>query len=238
MKKMRMTQVARVENLGPHMQRIVLQGDELSDFPTDYESAHFKAVFPQPKQEKPKLGIYPGFKKWMRSYTVRAFNNQTKELTVDFAINDHEGLASNWAKNAEVGDYLGVAGPGEAKYPNYHGDWHLLIADLTGLPAAAAIIEKLPKDAVGIALLQIPTAEDKQIIAAPEGMNINWVINDDLNKNALLEQAESVSWLAGSPTIFVATESAQMKAINQHLKTQSDYKKAHTYTSGYWSMKA
>lgn len=229
-----MTQVARIENLGPHMQRIILQGDDLSDFPTDYESAHFKAVFPQLGQDKPKLGIYPGFKKWMRSYTVRAFNDQTKELTVDFAINDHVGLATNWAKNAQLGDYLGVAGPGEAKYPNYHADWHLLIADLTGLPAAAAILEKLPKDAAGSAFLQIPTIEDKQIIAAPDGMNINWVINGDLSKNVLLEQIESLSWLDGTPTIFVATESAQMKALNQHLKTQSGYKKAQTYTSGYW----
>ena len=88
------------------------------------------------------------------------------------------------------------------------------------------------------ALLQIPTVEDKQIIAAPDGMNINWVINGDLSKNALLEQIESVSWLVELQQSLSQHESAQMKALNQHLKTQSDYKKAHTYTSGYWKMKA
>tara|TARA_R110002111_G_scaffold37440_3_gene72053 strand:+ start:773 stop:1483 length:711 start_codon:yes stop_codon:yes gene_type:complete len=234
MKKMRMTQVARAENIGPHMRRIILQGDELNDFPTDHESAHFKAVFPRLGQSKPKLGIYPGFKKWMRSYTVRAFDDQTKTLTVDFAVNDHEGLASNWAKGAQVGDYLGVAGPGDAKYPNYYADWHLLIADLTGLPAAAAILEKLPKTAVGFALLQIPTAEDKQTIAAPKGIDLHWVINDNLNKNALLEQLESLIWPDGNPAVFVAAESSQMNAINKHLKTKSGYKKEQAYTSGYW----
>ena len=92
MKKMRMAQVSRTEDMGPHMRRIILRGEELSDFPLGYESAHFKAVFPRPGQSKPKLGIFPGFKKWMRSYTVRDFNEQTKELTVDFAVNDHQGL--------------------------------------------------------------------------------------------------------------------------------------------------
>ncbi len=234
MKKMRMTQVIRTESLGPHMRRIVLHGDELSDFPTNYESAHFKAIFPKPGEHKPQLGLYPGFKKWMRSYTVRAFDNQKKELTVDFAVNDHEGLATNWAKNAQPGDYLGVAGPGSPKYPDYSADWHLLIADLTGLPAAAAILEKLPEEAIGHALLQIPDIADKQAISVPEGVSLSWVINNDLSRNALLEHLETLPWQSGEPTIFVAAESSQMKAINRYLKTKPGYQKAKTATSGYW----
>ena len=234
MKKMRMTQVAHTEDMGPHMRRIILRGEELSDFPLGYESAHFKAVFPRLGQSKPKLGIFPGFKKWMRSYTVRAFNEQTKELTVDFAVNDHQGLATNWAKSAQVGDYLGVAGPGDAKYPNYHADWHLLMADLTALPAAAAILEKLPKTAVGTAFIQVPTAEDKQSIAAPAGIDVHWLINDNLNRNALLEQLERLAWQDGSPAVFVAAESSQMKAISKYLKTKPGYSKEQAYTSGYW----
>lgn len=183
--KMRMTQVSHIEDMGPHMRRIVLRGDDLNDFPADQESAHFKAIFPQSGQTKPKLGIYVGFKKWMRSYTVRAFNKQTKELTVDFAVNDHEGLAANWAKNAKQGDYLGVAGPGDTKYPNYYADWHLIMADLTALPAAAAILEKLPVTAVGTAFLQVPTVKDKLPIEAPNGIEVRWLINDDVNKKCL-----------------------------------------------------
>ncbi|WP_425401960.1 siderophore-interacting protein [Gilvimarinus chinensis] len=52
-----MTRVAYVEDMGPHMRRIVLHGDDLKDFPADQESAHFKAIFPQPGKTKPKLGI-------------------------------------------------------------------------------------------------------------------------------------------------------------------------------------
>ncbi|MFA7555677.1 MAG: siderophore-interacting protein [Spongiibacteraceae bacterium] len=234
MKKMRMTQVAYIEDMGPHMRRIVLRGDDLNDFPSGEESAHFKAIFPSPGQTKPKLGIYVGFKQWMRSYTVRAFNNRTKELTVDFAVNDHEGLATNWAKNAQPGDYLGVAGPGEAKYTNYHADWHLIMADLTALPAAAAIMEKLPATAVGTAFLQVPTVKDKLIIATPNGVEVQWLINDNLNKNALIEGLENMTWRDGNPAIFVAGETSQTKAIKNLLKTKPGYISELTYASGYW----
>ncbi|WP_049721509.1 siderophore-interacting protein [Gilvimarinus polysaccharolyticus] len=234
MKKMRMTQVARAEDLTPHMRRIVLTGDDLKDFPADKEGAHFKAIFPQTGQTQPKLGLYLGFKKWMRSYTVRAFDHQKKELTVDFAVNDHEGLASNWAKHAQQGDYLGVAGPGDTKHTNYDALWHLLVADLTALPAAAAILEKLPSNAAGTAFIQVPTTADKQAIAAPKGININWVINKDLTKNALLQAVESLQWPDGKPAIFIATESSQMKVIKKHVKTKPGYSNEQTYASGYW----
>ncbi|RBP53585.1 siderophore-interacting protein [Arenicella xantha] len=234
--KMRMTQVAHIEDMGPHMRRIVLRGDDLEDFPADKESAHFKAIFPQPGQTKPKLGIYAGFKKWMRSYTVRAFNKQTKELMVDFAVNDHEGLGANWAKDAKQGDYLGVAGPGDTKYTNFHADWHLIMADLTALPAAAAILEKLPASAVGTAFLKVPTAKDKLPIDAPHGIEVRWLINDDMNKNVLLEGLEDLAWKDGNPAIFVAGEAGQTKAIKKQIKSKPGYISTQTYFSGYWKI--
>lgn len=232
--KMRMTQVARIKDISPHMRRIVLTGEDLNDFPSNQESAHFKAIFPKPGQIKPKLGLYPGFKKWMRSYTVRAFDEYSKELSVDFAVNDHTGLATNWAINAKVGDYLGVAGPGDIKHTNYHAHWHLFVADLTALPASAAILEKLPRNAIGAAFIQIPTEDDKQLINAPEKIQLNWVINQQHNKNALLEQVEKFDWLDGEPAIFIAAESGQMQAIKKFLKAKPGYTKQQTYASGYW----
>ncbi|BCE01082.1 siderophore-interacting protein [Marinicellulosiphila megalodicopiae] len=92
--KMRMTQVSRIENLSQHMTRIVLTGDELSDFPVAQEGAHVKLIFPTSGQSKPKFNLLTG-KKNMRSYTIRAFDPHTKELAIDFAVNDHQGLASN-----------------------------------------------------------------------------------------------------------------------------------------------
>ena len=232
--KMRMTQVSSIDDISPHMRRIVLQGEDLSDFPLGKEGAHFKAIFPQPGQVKPKLGFHLSFKKWMRSYTVRAFDAQNKELTVDFAVNKHEGLATNWAQSAKIGDYLGVGGVGSTKHKNYQADWHLLFADLTGLPATAAILEKLPLDALGYAFIQVPSEEDKQEIDMPEGINITWIINNNLHKNELLAQGETLKWPKGSPSIFIAAERNQMKTLRQYVKHKPGYLHKQTYASAYW----
>ena len=233
-RKMRMTQVSAIEDISPHMRRIFLEGDDLHDFPAEQESAHVKAIFPQPGQNQPRLGLYLGAKKWMRSYTVRAFDHHNKTLTVDFAVNDHQGLATNWASDAKVGDYLGIAGPGPTKHTDLNAAWHLMAADITGLPALAAILEKLPKKAQGFAFIQVPSKADTQAISSPKGIKIKWLINSDPNHNKLLDEVMNVNWLSGVPSIFIATQSRHMKAIKAYVKKQPNYNKANTYASGYW----
>lgn len=78
--RFRMTQVVRIEELSPHMRRIVLSGSDLQDFPAGQEGNYVKAIFPRLGETTPKLGLSIGFKKWMRSYTIRAFDEVAKEL--------------------------------------------------------------------------------------------------------------------------------------------------------------
>ena len=232
--KMRLTQVVRVEDLSPHMRRIILKGEDLKDFPEGQESAHVKAIFPQPGELKPKAGLLAGSKKWMRSYTIRAFDSDSKELTIDFAVNDHKGLAADWASNATPGAYLGIAGPGPTKYTNYHADWHLIVADLTALPAAATVLEKLPNNAQGYAVIQVPSKEDIQPFRIPNGISLKWVIGPYQTKNLLLEKVKALNWLSGEPAIFIAAESVHMREIKDFVKFQSGYLSYQTYASGYW----
>ncbi|MFY0641231.1 MAG: siderophore-interacting protein [Bermanella sp.] len=231
---MRMTQVAKVEHLSTHMRRIIVTGEDLDGFPIGQEGAHVKAIFPRQGEAKPKLGLYPGAKKWMRSYTIRAFNPVTKELTLDFAVNDHTGLATDWASKTKAGDFLGIAGPGPAKYPSYQADWHLIIADLTALPAAAAALEKLPEDAKGTTIIQVPTQQDIQALKAPRAVVVEWVIGPYQAHNLLLEKVKTLSWMEGQPVIFIAAESKHMQEIKQFVKTQSGYQAQQTYASAYW----
>ncbi|WP_370980269.1 siderophore-interacting protein [Agaribacterium sp. ZY112] len=231
---MRMTHVVRIEDLSPHMRRIVVGGEALEDFPLGQEGAHVKAVFPKPGEKEPKLGLMLGAKKWMRSYTIRTFDEHKQELSLDFAVNDHRGLATDWASQAQIGDLLGIAGPGPTKYTNYQAHWHLIVADLTALPAAAAALEKLPTNAKGYALIQVPTTADIQPLKKPKGIELNWVIGPYQHKNLLLEKVQQVEWLNEEPAIFIAAESAQMQEIKLYIKTKPGYQKKLTYASGYW----
>ncbi len=232
--KVRMAQIACINDLTPHMRRIVLTGDDLRDFPQGKESAHVKVIVPKPGEDKPRLTFSPDMKKWARSYTVRKFDPVSHELTIDFAVNDHNGLVSNWALLAKPGDLVGIAGPGPTKHTNYHADWHLIVGDLTALPAVAATVEQLPPGAKGYVAIQIPTEDDKQFIKLPEQISLSWIINPDIRKNALIEHLTELRWLEGSPAIFIASESAQMREMKAFVKNQPGYQSDLTYASGYW----
>jgi NADPH-dependent ferric siderophore reductase len=236
---MRMTQVLSVDDLSLHMRRIVLTGDSLSDFPENKESAHVKVIFPDVNSadKKPKLGLYLGFKKWMRSYTIRSFDKQNLALAIDFAVRDHEGLASNWALQAKVGDYLGIAGPGDIKHTNLLADKHLLFGDITALPAIAATLEKLPNNAVGHAYIQVPDQQDIQQLVMPKNVKVHWLVTENkLPEEFLSRLASQGDNLAGT-AIFIAAEASVIKQLKAHLNARCRYDKAMLYASAYWNKK-
>ncbi|GAA6183466.1 MULTISPECIES: siderophore-interacting protein [Aliiglaciecola] len=237
--RMRMTTVKSVIDLSPHMRRIVLAGDELVDFPNDKKSAHVKAIFPNPNspQKMPKLGMYIGFKKWMRSYTVRDFDSVNSQLTLDFAVHDHQGLASNWAANAKPGDYLGIAGPGDTKHPDLNAANHLFFGDITALPAIAGTLEQLPKNAQGKAWIQVPELSDKQALDAPEGIKINWFITPDKLTKDFLSALSSQPRELRDTAIFIAAEASIVRQLKAHLNEHCQYDKNKLYASAYWNQK-
>lgn len=83
----------------------------------------------------------------MRSYTIRHVDEHTGALTLDFVINMHQGPATNWAKEARVGDEVGIAGPGPKKLDNYEHPHYILLGDLTSVNAIKSYVQHLPKNA-------------------------------------------------------------------------------------------
>ncbi|MEM8981467.1 MAG: siderophore-interacting protein [Pseudomonadota bacterium] len=233
--RMRRVTVESFEDLSPHMRRFELVGPDLADFPEQMESAHVKVIVPTAADEKPSLLSKLALRKRMRSYTIRYFDRIKRKLTVDFAINDHRGLAADWAKDAQIGDELKIAGPGSVKHTDFEADWHLLVADLTALPALAATLERLPRDAQGHIVVQVPTESDKQVLAVPEHMSLRWLILPVHAEHALLAAVKELPWQAGEPAMFVACESKEVVAIRNYLRGQPNFDESKLYASGYWT---
>ncbi|WP_158966472.1 siderophore-interacting protein [Paraglaciecola sp. L3A3] len=238
--KMRMTKVLSVTELSPHMRRIILTGEALNDLPEGKQSAHVKAIFPDPNDvnKMPRLGLYFGFKKWMRSYTVRAFDKQNLQLTLDFAVNDHQGLASNWALNAQPGDHLGIAGSGgDTKHTDLHADRHLFFGDITALPAIAATLELLPENAQGRVWIQVPDTLDIQTLIAPQGIEINWLVTGDKLTEQFLTGLQSEPENLDNTAIFIAAEASIVRQLKSYLNQHCHYDKRLLYASAYWNQK-
>ena len=160
--------VHRTERITPHMIRVVLTSEDFVDNGTT--DHYVKLLFGKPGVEYPEpldMGVvretFPA-EHWptMRTYTVRSWDEDSKELTIDFVYHGDEGVAGPWAAAAKAGDVLWFNGPGGAYAPDEAADWHLLVGDESALPAIGAAVEQLPPGARATVLLEVEDETEEQ----------------------------------------------------------------------------
>lgn len=236
----RLLEVLRVENITPHMRRVVLGGGDLDDFPDHHESANFKLLMAPPGMaEVPLPPLAEGSAKpLVRTYTLRHFDRAAGEIWVDFMLHAAHGPASSWAIAAKPGDKVGFAGPGKPKFVDFSADWFLFAGDMSALPAIAANIERLPAHARGYAVLDILDEADRQSLAFPANMEVIWRVNRHPETGAAgwVDALTSLDWLAGSPSVWVAGETTAVRAVRRYLVTERQVERSRLYTSGYWQI--
>lgn len=142
----------------------------------------------------------------MRTYTVRAVRPEKAEVDIDFVLHGSDadgtsGPASAWAQGARPGDELIIYGPdGRGEDPTIGIEWHpgrarhlLLAGDETAAPAICAILEQLPPESDGLALIEVPTSDDRLQTATGSGVEVRWLPRDGVEHGALLRR-EVEAW--------------------------------------------
>lgn len=132
----------------------------------------------------------------LRTYTVRAvrLDGPEPELDIDFALHPAGpgglGPATRWAMAARPGARVVLLGPAGESCEGYGGiEWAppaydgrgrsprlLLLGDETAVPAVCSILESLPDDAVGHAVLEVPHAGDALAARTPAGVEVRWLV--------------------------------------------------------------
>ncbi|MFZ3451839.1 siderophore-interacting protein [Arthrobacter sp. 7Tela_A1] len=152
------------------------------------------------------LAMDPSQRGSMRTYTLRASRcgAADPQIDVDFVLHFDEagvgGPASSWAAAATPGDRVTVIGPHAVNCitaESYGGiEWrpglaqHVLLAgDETAVPAIASILENLPNDITGHALLEVPDTADIQPLQTASKVQVSWLPRGARPHGELLEAA-------------------------------------------------
>ena len=241
----RLLQVDHVQALSPRLRRIMLRGDDLADFVSLAPDAHVKALFPPPGQERPVLpsfgpegAQFPGGapRPAARDYTPRAFDAAQGWLQLEFVLHGH-GPATAWAAAAQPGDWLGIVGPrGSRVVPDVH-DAYLLAGDETALPAIGRWLAMLPADLAVVVLAEVDGPADQIELPARSRLQLHWLHRDGRpagEGRQLLDAVRALALPQGSVYAWVAAESAQMRAVRQHLQHDRGFDAAHLHAAGYW----
>jgi len=259
-------EVVRTQRLSASMVRVVLGGPGLAQFQASpYADSYVKVVFVHPEVSRPLPlttdgrvdvdGVRdagpPEQAPRMRSYTVRAFDEVSHELTLDFVVHGDEGLAGPWADAAVPGDQLLLMGPGGAWSPDPSASYHLFAADASALPAVAVALERLLPDARGRAFVEVPGPQDEIALTAPAGVEVVWVHQGhEAPGRRLVEAVRAMPWpdeadqegaedeadQGRALRAFVHAEAGAVKELRRYLRLERGMGLERLSVSGYWRL--
>lgn len=247
----RYLQVLRVHDVTDGMRRVILGGEQLAAHTADngypvpaFRSDNFddsiKLIFsttpgraPQGPEQRDGKIAWPSKNSGStrRTYTVRNYDASRGELNVDFVLHG-SGVASDWARQAQVGQTLQITGPkSTASHPS-GADWILAAGDATALPAMSRWLEQWPTGQRGKFFIAVDADSHRQDLVQPEGVEITWLVRE--SPNALYDAITSTDWWDGEPFAWVAGESASLKPIRRWLQHEKGLRKDQMHLSGYW----
>lgn len=235
----RLLEVIATRRLTPNMIRITLGGPELANLAEVQLGVHCKLVIPDPGEDAESLRARakPGNGATIRTYTIREFRKDPHEIDIDFAVHGDKGPANLWSQRARPGDPIAMLGPGVRKFQPDGADFYLLGADMTALPLIGAVLEQLPRDARGQAIIEIASPEDRQEIDAPEGVEITWALHPhpETASPAQLDFLKAIDWPEGRVQTCIAGETGTILALRDFAR-EKGVANPDIYASGYWTI--
>ncbi|MFI0369868.1 siderophore-interacting protein [Actinomadura sp. 1N219] len=236
--------VLRTERLTPHMIRVVIGGEDLAGFGagecTDhYVKLQFKqpgVTYPEPLDMERVRAEMPR-EQWpsTRTYTVRAWDPEAVELTIDFVHHGDKGLAGPWAARVRPGEEIYFMGPGGGYAPRPDAGWHLLVGDESALPAIAASLERIPPGAPVRVFVEVAGPEEEQDLPTPGDADVVWLHrNGGQVGDLLVEAVQKLEFPSEDVHAFVHGEANFIKTLRRHLRVERGLPMERLSISGYW----
>lgn len=170
-----------------------------------------------------------------RWYTVRGWDPDAHQLTVDVVRHGH-GRAAEWAELARPGDEVVISSPAGRYEPPADTEWELIVADLTGLPAASRILSELPAGRRARAILEVPN--ESCVLALPVGadVTVSWIFNPraDTIPSALNLATRSLDLPPGRGYVWMAGEAACSRETRRYVRHELGWPSSTFDIVGYW----
>lgn len=238
--------VTRVEQLTPHMVRVVVGGEGLRAITAgDYTDHYVKVLFPAPGVSYPEPFDPAAIRETMpreawpvtRTYTVRKWLPEIPEMWLDFVVHGDAGIAGPWAARARPGDEILFSGPGGGYAPSLDADWHLLAGDESALPAIAAALEGMPAGATVRAFIEVASPDEEQKLETAADAEIVWLHRGSRPVGELLAGAvRGAAFPEGRVQAFVHGEANFVKDARGFLRKECAIPLDQLSISGYWRL--
>lgn len=242
-----LTTVDRVEDVHPHLRRITFRGGDLTTFTPAGPDTFLYVLLPPPgraeltidqsfswddlpdmaEEDKP-VGAY---------YTLRRWDPAAHELDMLFVLHDPSGPACEWATRAEPGDPVALWGPRTAYHPPDGTERLLLVADETGLPAVATILEQVDQDMPVHVLAEVADEDGHQELPARPSVTIEWLHRCGAaagTTTLLAEAARALAPMGAGTYVWGGGESRSMTGVRKIVRKRWGLPRDAVSLVAYW----
>ncbi|ANS79953.1 hypothetical protein SGUI_2557 [Serinicoccus hydrothermalis] len=239
--------VVRTEQLTPQLVRVVLGGEGLADFADpqfadSYVNAFFLpagADYAPPFEDEATRELPREQRPYPRRYTLRSWDPQTREMTIDFVVHGEVGYAGRWALHARPGDRLQLRGPAGDYSPPTEADGVLLVGDESALPAIAACAEQVGAGIPVRAVVEVEDAAGEVELTSPGDLEVTYVHrssagDEDALTRLLADTVAALPRLDGVVSAFVHGEAESIRAVGHALRDGGLASPDHLSLSPYW----
>ena len=238
--------VARRQLLTPGMVRLTFAGEGLAAFAsTGIGDEYVRLFFPDEATGETVLPIIDGEGRWTypdgkppvrySTYTVRRFDAAARELDIDFVV--HEGgLASEWAQAAPPGQRIVINNPRGLYQPPPDVRWQVLLADATGLPALARLLEDTPDDIASRVVIEVADAAHEQALPPHPRALVTWLhgSGNGLRASRLAEAFQRIPLPEGCGYLWGSGEQTAIRAIRQRARKMPIFQDGRSKLIAYW----
>jgi NADPH-dependent ferric siderophore reductase len=193
--------------LSPRLRRVVLQLEDPETLAVKHGGDSAVGVyFPAPAPDGEG-----------RNYSVR--RHEGDRITLDVFLHAR-GLATAWARAVRPGDRVALDHARAWYRPEPSTDWQLLVADLSGLPAVARIIEELPEGAQATAIVEVADRDDLDYLPRRENVPMVACVGtgNGVAPSRLAAQVREFSAPVGRGYCWFAGEAAESRAVRKYLR--------------------
>ncbi|MEM9894121.1 MAG: siderophore-interacting protein [Actinomycetota bacterium] len=237
-------EVVETTRLSPTMMRVVLGGGTLDAFePSSFTDSYVNALFlpdgapyevPFSRDEVAELDSE--LRPKPRRYTVRSWDGEKQQLTIDFVAHGDVGYAGRWAQHCGPGDRLQFNGPGGGYRPDPDADWYLMVGDESALPAIAASMEQVSEGTPCVVLAVVDSPDHELPLPTSSSIRVRWLHRSESADPAdlLLGAVTALEFPSGTPDVFVHGEAGEVRGVRRHLKADRGIDVDAASISPYW----
>ena len=242
-----LTEVVAVTDINPHLRQVTFGGGDLATFEPAGPDTFLFLLLPPPGRTE--LGIDQSFT-WEAHarmeeadqpdgayYTLRRWRPEVAELDILIVLHGDAGPASAWANRARPGDKVALWGPRTAYHPPEGTDRLLLVADETGLPAVAVILEQLPPGTSAQVVAEVDNEAERHELPESPAIHVTWVHRDGAEAGTttlLADAVRALPPLTGTTYVWGGGESRAMTAVRRHVRDERALDREAVSLVAYW----